>query len=56
MLKVLFAGNSTIRKEFLKIEKCPFGRAKNWKLKIKMDVTEGDCGDETCVGTLLGVW
>lgn len=55
MLTVPFAGNGTIRREFLKLEKCPFGRAKNWSCKTTMDLMEGDCGGKTCVGTLLGV-
>jgi hypothetical protein len=52
MVKVLFAGDGTIGTEFLKLEKCPFGRAKKWSCKIRMDVMEGDSGDKTCVGTL----
>lgn len=56
MLKVQFAGNGTIRTEFLKLEMCPFGRAKNWTCKKTMDLMEGDYGDKTCVGTQLGVW
>jgi hypothetical protein len=56
MLKAPFAGNGTIRTEFLKLKMCPFGRSKNWSCKITMDLIEGDCGGKTYVGTLLGVW
>jgi len=55
MLKVPFAGNGTIRTGILKLEKCPFGRGKNWACKKTMDLMKGDCGDKTCVGTQLGV-
>jgi len=40
----------------LKLEKCPFVRAKNWTCKITKDLMESDCGNKKYVGTLLGGW